>query len=109
MGISSDKTHPFYYPHPKIPNGETYRVSKAALNQIALQESIVYRETPLKVFAMCPGFVVSNLRGTSEEERTGWGMAGDAEVSGQTILSIIEGKRDADVGKFVHKDGVYPW
>ena len=109
MGISSDKTHPYYYPHQGIPNAETYRASKAALNQIALQESILYRETPLKVFVMCPGLVVSNLRGTSEDARTGWGMAGDPEVSGQTLLSIIDGKRDADVGKFVHKDGVYPW
>jgi hypothetical protein len=66
----------------------------------------------MKVFAMCPGFVVSNLRGTTEEMRNGspFGMqAGDPMVSGQTLLSIIEGKRDDDAGKFVHKDGVYPW
>jgi hypothetical protein len=63
----------------------------------------------LKVFAMCPGFVVSNLRGTSDEARSGWGGAGDPQVSGKTVLSIIQGERDADAGKFVHKDGVYPW
>lgn len=53
--------------------------------------------------------MVSNLRGEAEEERSAGGAAGDPEVSGQTILQIIEGERDGDVGKFVHKDGVYPW
>ena len=94
----------------RLPYGEAYTVSKAALNMLAIQESIEYSSAGLKVFAMCPGFVISNLRGTSEEERNGWGMgAGDPEVSGRTLLSIIKGERDADVGRFVHKDGVYPW
>jgi hypothetical protein len=56
-----------------------------------------------------PGFVVSNLRGTSEEERSGWGGAGDPAVSGQLILEILEGERDGDVGKFVWTEGVHPW
>lgn len=66
-------------------------------------------EQGVKSFAMCPGFVVSNLRGTSEEQRTGGGHAGDPRVAGKTLLSMIRGERDADVGKLVHKDGVYPW
>ena len=49
------------------------------------------------------------LRGPSEEAISGGGRAGDPIVSGQTILSVIEGKRDADVGKFVHKAGTYDW
>lgn len=63
----------------------------------------------LEVFMMSAGFVRSNLRGSSEEARSGWGKAGDPEVSGQIVLNIVQGKRDADVGRFVHKDGVYPW
>jgi len=86
-----------------------YRMSKSALNMYAVQEDRLYRKEGVKVFAMCPGFVVSNLRGTSEEARTGGGHAISPATSGQTMLSIIEGKRDADVGKFVHRDGVYPW
>ncbi|KAL8822096.1 MAG: hypothetical protein Q9191_007162 [Dirinaria sp. TL-2023a] len=88
---------------------EAYRASKAALNMMALQESIEFSETALKVFAFCPGFVRSNLRGTSEEARSGGGTAGDPEVSGEAILKVIQGKRDTDAGKFIHKDGVYPW
>jgi hypothetical protein len=60
-------------------------------------------------FSLCPGLVESNLRGTSEEQRKVGGMALSPETSGQTILSVIEGKRDVDDGKFVHKDGVYGW
>jgi NAD(P)-dependent dehydrogenase (short-subunit alcohol dehydrogenase family) len=92
-----------------IKNGEAYQVSKAALNMLAVLESTTHGSKGLKVFAMCPGFVRSNLRGPGEDAISGWGGAGPAEVSGETLLSIIEGKRDADVGGFVHKDGVYPW
>lgn len=76
---------------------------------LALQESVVHGETALKVFAFCPGFVRSNFRGRSEEERIGWGKGEDADVAGRCLLSIVVGERDADVGRFVHKDGVYPW
>lgn len=56
-----------------------------------------------------PGFVRSNLRGTTEEERSGWGGAGDPDESGEIVLSVVKGERDGDVGLLVHKDGVYPW
>jgi NAD(P)-dependent dehydrogenase (short-subunit alcohol dehydrogenase family) len=68
-----------------------------------------YGPKGLKVFALSPGFVVSNLRGRSEEARTGGGKAGDPEVSGQIVLDILQGRRDANVGSLIHKDGVYPW
>ncbi|KIX03621.1 uncharacterized protein Z518_07174 [Rhinocladiella mackenziei CBS 650.93] len=92
-------------------NGNAYCVSKAALNMVMLQDYVesMSQGAKMKVIAMCPGFVVSNLRGTSEELRSGWGQAGDPMVSGETILSIIRGERDGDLGKLVHKDGVYPW
>ena len=93
-------------PAPANPNA--YMVSKAALNMLALQEHIDFG-SKMKVFAMNPGFVVSNLRGTTEEERSGWGQAGDARVAGETMLSILRGERDADIGKLVTKDGVYDW
>lgn len=92
-----------------LPNEEAYRSSKAALNMLAVIDNRDFGPKGLKVFTMSPGFVVSNLRGTSEEARTGWGGAGDPEVSGQTLLSILQGKRDSDVGKLVTKDSVYPW
>ena len=58
---------------------------------------------------MYPGFMVSKLLGTSDEARSGWGNAGDPQIYGKTVLSIIQAERDVGVGKFVHKDGVYSW
>lgn len=97
-------------PH-SLPNEDAYRASKAALNMIAIMEDKLYNSSGLKVFTVSPGFVVSNLRGTSEDARMGWGLWGDGDplVAGNTLLEIIEGKRDDDAGKFVTKDGVYPW
>ena len=94
---------------PEPPNGGAYHVSKAALNMIALREYIEFAEKGLKVFAISPGFVVSNLRGSSEELRSGWGKAGPASAAGEFVLSILDGKRDEDVGKLIWKDGVYDW
>lgn len=93
----------------QLANAESYRVSKAALNMLAINEMIEYKAQGLKVFVMCPGFVRSNLRGTSEEQRSGWGKAGDPEESGEVLLEIVEGKRDGDSGKFIQKHGFYPW
>jgi NAD(P)-dependent dehydrogenase (short-subunit alcohol dehydrogenase family) len=93
----------------KVSSGSQYFVSKAALNMIALQEHIEFAEKGLKVFAMSPGFVVSNLRGPSEEMRTGWGKASPASEAGEIMKSILDGNRDEYVGKLVWKDGVYPW
>jgi NAD(P)-dependent dehydrogenase (short-subunit alcohol dehydrogenase family) len=86
-----------------------YQVSKAALNMLVVLDAGENGPKGLKVFAMSPGFVVSNLRGKSEEARTGRGKAGDPEVSGQIVLDIVQGKRDANVGCLIHKDGVFPW
>ena len=96
-------------PKYKIPDDNAYRASKAALNMVAVIEWREFHKKGLKVFTMCPGFVVSNIRGTSEEARTWGGAAGDPDVSGNILLSILQGERDADAGKLVYKDGIYPW
>jgi NAD(P)-dependent dehydrogenase (short-subunit alcohol dehydrogenase family) len=88
-----------------------YSASKSALNMVAVHEWKNWGSKGLKVFSFCPGLVVSNLRGTSEEAREArnFGGAGDPKVSGQALLKIIQGERDSDNGKFVHKDGIYGW
>ena len=99
-----DRLHPYSPPRP-----EAYRASKTALDMYMVLDSRDHRDQGLRVFGMCPGFVVSNLRGPGEEARTGRGMAGDPREAGELLLSIIRGERDADEGRVVHKDGVYPW
>ena len=106
MALASDPTRASY--RSPLASAEAYRASKAALNTIALQESIEFDSTAFKVFALTPGFVRSNLRGQSEEEKSGWGNAGDPEDAGKTVLSILEGTRDADAGKFIRGDGLEP-
>ncbi|KAJ9664413.1 hypothetical protein H2198_000342 [Neophaeococcomyces mojaviensis] len=86
-----------------------YRATKAALNMWAVQESKMLEKQGVKTFAMCPGFVVSNLRGKDESARSGGGMAKDPRISGEVMLSIIDGRQDANVRKFVSTEGVYPW
>lgn len=88
-----------------------YRMSKAALNMLIAYDHIELEPFGIKVHGVCPGYVVTSLSGTGEkgvQERKLKG-AGSPEASGQTILSIVEGKRDLHVGTLVHKDGVHPW
>ena len=106
LALAADPTSPVYG---ILAKAEAYRSSKAAVNMLMLQEAATYANTPLKCFAFCPGMVRSNLRGRSEEARSGHGKAGDPEDSGRGILGIIEGKRDADVNKLINKDVVVPF
>lgn len=84
-----------------------YRISKAALNMWAACIAKEGKEQGIRVWVVDPGFVATNLGGNKEALKQRG--AGSSEVSAQTILSVIEGKRDADIEKLMHKDGVYPW
>jgi len=86
-----------------------YRMSKAALSMLAIITAKEFGKWGCKVWAMCPGWVVTNLTGPAGREFRIKGGALSAETSAETIFKIGEGERDAEVGKFVHKDGVYPW
>ena len=110
---AADPTDAFY--KVGFGSGDAYRASKAALNQLALQELAQVKDggVPLKVFIMCPGFVKSNFRGTSEEAITGNGMARDPIVSAELMLRIVQGEKDGQEGRFLNTetegDGVWPW
>lgn len=108
MTLAADPNSPVYR---GPPNGETYRASKSALNMIVLQ-MLATRESsdPIKLFLIDPGMVRSNLTGKGlERTRLRNLRAGDPEDSARLYLSILEGRRDDEEGKFVHKDGQHPW
>lgn len=86
-----------------------YRASKSALNMIAMHERLETEGTGLKVRVMCPGFVISNLRGTDEESRTAGGQAGDPTVSANLLLSILRGGREDESHKLISAEGPIPW
>ncbi|KAJ9604942.1 hypothetical protein H2200_010331 [Cladophialophora chaetospira] len=96
-------------PSSNRPGTAFYRISKAALNMLVVEEAKELGPQGIKTFAICPGLVRSNIRGRSEEAVSAGGKAGDPRISGQTILRVIEGQRDQETGKVLHKDGVYPW
>ncbi|PQE16488.1 short chain dehydrogenase protein [Rutstroemia sp. NJR-2017a BBW] len=87
----------------------TYRMSKAALNMLMVSQHKEFQKKGIKVWAICPGYVITNLTGEADRENRAKQGAESPTISAQTIQSVVEGKRDQDVGKVVHKDGVYDW
>lgn len=89
---------------------KAYRISKAALNMLVACDSWEYEKAGFKVFAYCPGYVVSDLAGMKGAKI----KAGipTPEGSARGLLSIGEGERDMDAGKFLHGEVsgmLYPW
>jgi hypothetical protein len=93
---------------------EPYRASKVAMNMLMCCQFVEYGlnygveeegAKRVKVFAYDPGFTVSNL---SESNRSENG-ARSAEKTVWSLMDVVEGKRDEDVGKFIHNTGAYPW
>lgn len=99
-----------------------YRASKAAFNMISSCLHVEYGlgveqvdgkkaeeqytdEKKIKVFCYDPGFTVSNL-GEFNKKEFGARSAEDTVVS---IMDVVDGTRDEDVGKFIHNSGGYPW
>ena len=104
LGSAADPDNPSY-----SATFTAYRMSKSALNMLMVQEDKELRSKGVKVFAVCPGLVVSNLRGTGDEQRSAGGRAIDPKISGELVLSIIRGERDEEVGRPVKFEGVHPW
>ncbi|CAJ2512258.1 Uu.00g052730.m01.CDS01 [Anthostomella pinea] len=91
---------------------EAYRMSKAALNMMSANQLYKYSqwEHPAKVWAYCPGWVVTNLTGVDGRQFMRDTGAEDSETSAQGILEIVNGKRDEETKVMITKrGGTYPW
>ena len=89
---------------------KAYRISKAALDMLVACDAWEY-EGKMKVFAYCPGFVITDLAGMREMKEKG-GIAKSPDGSARGLLAIAEGKRDEENGLFLHDEQageVYPW
>ena len=89
---------------------KAYRMSKAALNMLVACDSWEFAGK-VKVWAYCPGYVVTDLAGERESKEKA-GIAGSAEGSARGLLRIVEGGRDGEVGRFVFDERVgevYDW
>lgn len=92
--------------------GDTYRMSKAALNMLAACHKYNFAEWGCKVCAFNPGFCVTNLTGEAGRVRRIEHGARDAQDAAYALVDVVTGKRDADIEKsgIVDLDGgVLPW
>lgn len=111
-----------YFPTPPQPAGwpkprldfETigYRCSKVALNMLMLDwNHRLQADGPVKVWGVMPGRLATNLGGgIVTPELVAKLNLGHPSEGGDVITRVLEGERDADVGKLVAKDGgIVPW
>ncbi|KAK3180515.1 hypothetical protein K4F52_008106 [Lecanicillium sp. MT-2017a] len=105
-----------FYPgqHPKAGwpktgylNADGYRTTKTGLNMMMLNWHWVLKEDGVKVWSLSPGMLATNLGGMKEKLKAMG--AGDPSIGGNLLTEIVEGKRDADVGKVVNLQGVQPF
>ncbi|MDI1489945.1 MAG: hypothetical protein OHK93_001144 [Ramalina farinacea] len=102
IAIASDPTDPFYNL-----DVTAYRASKAAINMLAVQQAKILGKEGIMVFAVDPGWRATGLSGDAAAAKARG--AGDPEGGAQVVVDVVEGRRDADVGKLVHEGGVHPW
>ncbi|KAJ1547556.1 hypothetical protein HK405_005535 [Cladochytrium tenue] len=90
-----------------IPFGLEYRMSKVALNMLAVYHHCEFATWGCKVWAFCPGYVLTNLSGADDRENRVLRGAVGVEVPAQALADVLEGRRDADTEKFIHEYGTY--
>ena len=104
-----------YFPTPPQPAGwpkdidfETigYRCSKTALNMAMLDWNHKLKADGVKIWAVGPGHLATNL-GNMKEKAKEMGCQ-HPSVGGEFLKRVVEGHRDADVGKLVIAKGLIP-
>jgi NAD(P)-dependent dehydrogenase (short-subunit alcohol dehydrogenase family) len=103
LGSITQRTKPGTVQAPTV----AYRMSKAAINMLTACNAAEFGPWGCKVWALCPGYVLTNIFGGPDKQSKVGALS--SQTSATFIRQVIEGERDADVGKFIHKDGEYPW
>jgi NAD(P)-dependent dehydrogenase (short-subunit alcohol dehydrogenase family) len=86
----------------------SYRSAKTGLNMMMREWERTLKNDGVKVFAISPGFLATGLGGLGAEALRKFG-ASQPETAGPLFRDVIEGRRDADAGRIVKKDGVQEW
>lgn len=84
-----------------------YRSAKTGMNMMMLEWARLLKEDGVKTWCVSPGQLATGL-GPGAEMNKKMG-AQDPAIGGAVIKGVVEGERDADVGKVVKKDGVQSW
>lgn len=95
------------WPKPGFIGVPAYRSAKTGLNMLMREWYRILKGDGVKVWAISPGYLATGL-GAGPEVSKKMG-AGDPAVAGPFIQSVVEGERDADVGKVLTKDGIQAW
>lgn len=98
---------PAGWPKPASISPHGYRASKTGLNMMMLTWFWTLKNDGVKVWSVNPGWLATNLGGTREKLKALG--AGDPALGGTLIKQVIEGERDADVGKVVLSQGIQPF
>ncbi|KAK8931623.1 Short-chain dehydrogenase/reductase tropE [Metarhizium anisopliae] len=85
-----------------------YRCAKAAVNMCMLTWHQVLKDDGVKTFAVNPGLSATHLGGSTPRKMKKLGAV-DAARAGDLVRSVVEGERDADVGRVVTWDGAQDW
>ncbi|KAF2844632.1 NAD(P)-binding protein [Plenodomus tracheiphilus IPT5] len=84
-----------------------YRCSKTGLNMLMREWYRVLKEDGVKVWGVSPGYLATGLGGNQEANvKAG---AGDPALGGRFVLDVLEGGKDAEVGRVVGRQGVQDW
>ncbi|KAK4500151.1 hypothetical protein PRZ48_008337 [Zasmidium cellare] len=109
----SDPNSPWVkYPEAGLPKPFStmgYMSSKTGLNMVMVQWARVLKNDGVKVWAVSPGFLATNLGGRPELlKQMG---AGDPSQGGRALVGCVEGERDGEVGRVVNgfEEGVQDW
>ncbi|KAF2166415.1 hypothetical protein M409DRAFT_32873, partial [Zasmidium cellare ATCC 36951] len=99
----SDPTSPWVkYPDAGLPKPFSpvgYMSSKTGLNMVMVQWARQLKNDGVKVWAVSPGFLATNLGGRPELlKKMG---AGDPSQGGRALVECVEGARDGEVGRVV--------
>lgn len=94
---------------PKVQAFAGYRACKTGLNMMMLNWARALKSDGVKVWSVAPGLLATSLGGDTEVLRKLG--AKDPSIGGKVLRGVIEGRRDADVGKVVreYKTPVQPW
>jgi len=95
------------WPKPPYRSITSYRSTKVGLNMVMREWVKILGNDHVKVFAVAPGFLATGLGG-EDLKKLG---AGPPHLGGEALKKVIEGHRDADVGKIVrqYSTPVQPW
>lgn len=95
-------------PGPHSLTASAYASSKAAVNMLIVKWSKAYGEKGVKVWGVDPGLCATDFAGEYSMAR-----GRDPAEGGAIVVDVIEGRRDADVGRVCFDQygeaGVRPW